>query len=96
MEKSNIQWQELKPSNLPEQGIWILITDGIDWRRVYVTNQFEFVENPDSSLAYNHQSITHWCKVILPECKHPDEKLWQIEDKIVCECGNYCINQNKQ
>jgi hypothetical protein len=42
-----------------------LITDGTDWRRVFVTNQFEFVEHPDDKLVYS-QGITHWCEVTLP------------------------------
>jgi len=60
-----MEWQELKPDNLPKQGSWILITDGTDWRRVFVTNQFEFVEEPNDKLAYS-QGITHWCEVTLP------------------------------
>ena len=60
-----MEWQELKPDNLPKQGSWILITDGTDWRRVFVTNQFEFVEHPDDKMAYC-KGITHWCEVVLP------------------------------
>ena len=60
-----MNWQELKADNLPKQGSWILITDGTDWRRVFVTNQFEFVEHPDDIMAYS-QGITHWCEVTLP------------------------------
>lgn len=60
-----MEWQELKPDNLPKQGSWILITDGTDWRRVFVTNQFEFVEHPDDRMVYI-QGITHWCEVALP------------------------------
>jgi hypothetical protein len=60
-----MEWQELKPDNLPKQGSWILITDGTDWRRVFVTNQFEFVEEPNGGLAYS-RGITHWCEVTLP------------------------------
>ena len=60
-----MEWQELKNDNLPKQGSWILITDGTDWRRVFVTNQFEFVEHPDDKLVYS-QGITHWYNVVLP------------------------------
>ena len=60
-----MKWQELKPDNLPKQGSWILITDGTDWRRVFVTNQFEFVEHPDDRMVYS-QGITHWCEVTIP------------------------------
>ena len=60
-----MEWQKLTNDNLPKQESWILITDGTDWRRVYVTNQFEFVENPDDVMAYS-QGITHWCEVTLP------------------------------
>ena len=60
-----MEWKELKPDNLPKQGSWVLITDGTDWRRVFVTNQFEFVEYPDDKMAYSI-GITHWCEVILP------------------------------
>jgi cell shape-determining protein MreC len=63
--KSNVEWKELRPDNLPKQGSWILITDGTDWRRVYVTNQFEFVEAPHDRMVYS-QGITHWSEVVLP------------------------------
>ena len=60
-----MEWKKLTNDNLPKQGSWILITDGTDWKRVYVTNQFEFVENIDDKMAYS-QGITHWCEVVLP------------------------------
>ena len=63
--RSSMEWQELKPSNLPDQGSWILISNGKDWRRVFVTPQFEFVEKPDDRVVYS-QGITHWCEVKLP------------------------------
>lgn len=60
-----MEWQELRPENLPKQGSWILITDGVDWEKVFVTNQFEFVKHPESKMAYSI-GITHWCYVVLP------------------------------
>lgn len=60
-----MEWQKLTPDNLPEMGTWILISDGKDWRRVYVTAQMEFVERKTDMTAY-WEGITHWCKVVLP------------------------------
>lgn len=60
-----MKWQKLTNDNLPKIGTWILITDGTDWRSVYVTNQFEFVEHPDDKLSYSI-GITHFLEVTLP------------------------------
>jgi hypothetical protein len=59
-----MNWQKLTPDNLPQQDSWVLVTDGVDWEKTYVTNQFEFVPYPDSKKAY--KGATHWCEVELP------------------------------
>jgi hypothetical protein len=58
-------WKELTPDNLPTKGTWILISDGTGWRRVFVTDQYDFAEHPDDVLVYN-RGITHWRDIPLP------------------------------
>lgn len=60
-----MEWEKLTDDNLPEPGTWVLITDGTDWLKVFVTNQFEFVEHPDDKMCYQ-KGITHFCRVVLP------------------------------
>lgn len=60
-----MNWQLLTGDNSPEAGSWILISDGVDWRRVYVTDQLEFVEHVEDAMCYR-KNITHWCYVTLP------------------------------
>ena len=61
-----MEWEILSSDNLPEQNSWILITDGTEWKRVYVTNQFEFVEHPGDRLCYRDKEVTQFCRVVLP------------------------------
>lgn len=60
-----MEWKKLTNDNFPNKNSWVLITDGTDWRRVYVLNKFEFAEHPDDKYVYS-QGITHFCEVILP------------------------------
>lgn len=61
----SMEWQKLTPENFPQPFTWILISDGTDWARVYVTDDLEFVEHIDDMMCYR-EGITHWCEVILP------------------------------
>jgi hypothetical protein len=61
-----MEWQELKPNNLPKQNSWVLITNGIEWEKSYITHQFEFVREPNDKLAYDQSTITHWMNIELP------------------------------
>jgi len=60
-----MEWTKLTQDNFPKAGTWVLISDGTDWLRVYVTNQNEFVLNPDDKYCYR-DGITHYCEVVLP------------------------------
>lgn len=60
-----MEWIKLTQDNFPKVGTWVLISDGTDWLRVYVTNQNEFVLNSDDKYCYR-DGITHYCEVILP------------------------------
>jgi NTP pyrophosphatase (non-canonical NTP hydrolase) len=62
----SMEWQKLTPENLPTPGSWILISDGTDWKRVLVTNDFGFIEQPNDFMEYR-TGITHWCNVVLPK-----------------------------
>mgnify|MGYP003596046187 CR=1 FL=1 len=88
-----MKWQKLTNDNLPKIGTWILITDGTDWRRVYVTNQFEFVEHPDDKLVYSI-GITHWLEVSLPSNTSDNITTYNSEadDSNHNELDNYFLN----
>lgn len=60
-----MKWEKITPDNLPKPNSYVLISDGTDWIKAFVTNQFEFVEHPNDMMAYS-KGITHFCEVSLP------------------------------
>lgn len=69
-----MNWKPLNPQSLPKQNSWILITDGEEWKKVYVSYQFEFVDDPDAEKSYIQDNITHWCDVEMPRAKKSTTK----------------------
>ena len=59
-----MKWIKIDNDNLPKQGGWVIVTDGKEWVKAYVTYQFEFVESKHSQKAY--QGITHFMNIESP------------------------------
>lgn len=74
-----IEWIKIDNDNLPKQGTYVLCSDGEDWEKAYVTNQFEFAENKNSKIVYTE--VTHFAEIKAPNlllCDKEEEKVHLI------------------